>query len=231
LAIACINGPVLALNLATNIMHQREELVRQVSSERLHPTAAIAGIQGEVVRKSLHLMIALVPMLASVNLSATLMLLAFGTLFYAFSEASRLRGAPVPIIGDLTLIASREKDRGGFVLGPITLALGTMLSLLLYPLPAAALAIYALAFGDGFASLVGSIVRGPRIPLTRGKTFSGSLACFTAVFIVAVRVTNRPFEALLVAAVATVLEALPMGNFDNVIIPIGVGLVAIFLPY
>jgi phytol kinase len=217
--------------MSTTIMQQTEELVQQAKSERLHPTAAVSGIQGEVVRKSLHLMIALVPLLASVNLPATLGLLAFGTLFYAFSEASRLRGVPVPIVSDITLIASREKDLGRFVLGPITLSIGTMLSLLMYPLPAATLAIYALAFGDGFASLAGSMIRGPRIPFTRGKTFSGSIACFTAVFIVTLRVTDRPFEALAIAAVATVLEALPAGNFDNIIIPFGVGLVAIVLPH
>jgi dolichol kinase len=33
-----------------------------------------------------------------------------------------------------------------------------MLSLLLYPDPAASIAIYALAFGDGLASLVGKLV-------------------------------------------------------------------------
>jgi phytol kinase len=212
-------------------MQQTEELVQQAKIERLHPTAAAPSFQGEVVRKSLHLMIAFVPLLASINVSATLALLAAGTLFYAFSEASRLRGVPVPVVSDLTLIASREKDRHGFVLGPITLSIGAMLSLLLYPLPAAALAIYALAFGDGFASLVGTLIRGPRIPFTRGKTFSGSIACFAAVFIVALNVTNRPVNALLIATTATVLEAVPAGNFDNIIIPIGVGIIANVLPH
>jgi len=224
-------GPFLALMVTTNsTMQQTEELVQQAKSERLHPTAAAATFQGELVRKSLHLMIAFVPLLASMNVSATLALLAVGTLFYAFSEASRLRGVPVPVVGDLTLIASRAKDLNGFVLGPITLSIGAMLSLLLYPLPAASLAIYALAFGDGFASLVGTMMRGPRIPFTRGKTISGSIACFAAVFLVSLRVTNRLFESLIVAAVATILEAIPAGNFDNIIIPIGVGIIANVLP-
>src|SRR5512135_578477 len=126
---------------------------------------ALERFQGEIVRKSLHFLIALVPVLASVSLSATLGLLAAGTLFYAFAESSRLRGIPVPLVSDLTLIASREKDRDGFVLGPVTLGLGAMLSLLLYPLPAASLAIYALAFGDGIASLAGTMLGGPRLPL------------------------------------------------------------------
>jgi dolichol kinase len=112
------------------------------------------------------------------------------------------------------------------VLGPITLGIGAMLSLLLYPLPAASIAIYALAFGDGFASLVGTTVRGPRLPFLRGKTLAGSLACFTVVFIVTLRITARPVGAALIAGSATLLEAIPTGNFDNVILPFGVGMIA-----
>jgi dolichol kinase len=124
------------------------------------------------------------------------------------------------------MIASREKDGAGFVLGPVTLGLGAMISLLLYPEPSASIAIYALAFGDGLAALAGRVVGGPRIPLLRGKTFSGSLSCFAAVFVMAYHVSRRPTESLIIAAAATVLEAIPTGNFDNIIIPFGVGMVA-----
>jgi dolichol kinase len=211
-------------------MQQTRDLTHRTDMQGLSFTVAIARFQGEIVRKSLHLLIALVPVLASVNLAGTLALLAAGTLFYAFAETSRLHGLPVAVVSDLTLIASREGDRGRFVLGPITLGLGAMLSLLLYPLPAASVAIYALAFGDGFASLVGTIVRGPRIPFLQGKTLAGSVACFAAVFVAALAVTTRPVDAVVVASAATLLEALPTGNFDNLIVPFGVGLIAARLP-
>jgi phytol kinase len=191
---------------------------------------ALERFQGEIVRKSLHFLIALVPVLASVNLSATLGLLAAGTLFYAFAESSRLSGIPIPLVSSLTLIASREKDRKGFVLGPVTLGLGAMLALILYPLPAASLAIYALAFGDGIASLAGTMLRGPRIPLFVGKTLPGSLACFAAVFAVTLAVTQRPLNALVLGAAGALLEAIPAGNFDNIVLPVGVGLIASRLP-
>ena len=179
-----------------------------------------------MVRKSLHLLIALVPVLAAVNLPATIALLAMGTIFYSLAEASRRQGNPILVVSDLTLIASRERDMNGFVLGPVTLGLGAMLSLLLYPLPAASIAIFALAFGDGFAGLVGTAVRGPRIPFLNGKTLAGSLACFAAVFIVTFGITSKPADSLIVAAAATFLEGIPAGNFDNIIIPFGVGMVA-----
>jgi phytol kinase len=199
------------------------QIARLIDSERLHPTPVIARVQGEVVRKSLHLLIAIVPVIASIDLTFTLALLAAGTLFYAFAETSRLRGMPIAVISDLTLIASRERDRAGFVLGPVTLSLGAMLSLMLYPLPAASIAIFALAFGDAFASLAGTLFRGPRIPFLRGKTLAGSVACFAAVFAVTLRVTNSASTALIIAGTATFLEAIPAGNFDNMIIPLGVG--------
>ncbi len=116
------------------------------------------------------------------------------------------------------------------MLGPVTLGLGALLSLLLYPLPAASLAIYALAFGDGVASLAGTIVRGPRIPWFGSKTVLGSFACFCAVFLVTLSITHRPVDALVVGAAGAVLEMVPAGNFDNIIMPVGVGLIALRLP-
>ena len=207
-------------------MQQIPVQVRPIEKVVAQSTTAIVRLQGEVVRKTLHLLIALVPVLASVDLYATLVLLATGTLFYAFAESSRRLGNPVLVISDITLIASREGDRGRFVLGPITLGVGAMLSLILYPEPSASIAIFALAFGDGFASLVGRVVRGPAIPFLRDKTLSGCLACFAAVFLVTFRITRKPVESLLIAAVATALEAVPTGNFDNLIVPVGVGLFA-----
>ncbi len=207
-------------------MQDNQDAARTVERTATETTTGIAKVQGELVRKSLHLLIAVVPVLAAVNLQATLALLAVGTLFYAFAESSRRRGNPILVVSDLTVIASRERDRAGFVLGPVTLGLGAMISLLLYPEPAASIAIYALAFGDGLASLVGRVVGGPRIPFLQGKTLSGSLSCFGAVFVAAFHVSGRPVQSLAIAGVATVLEGIPTGNFDNIIIPFGVGMVA-----
>ena len=184
------------------------------------------GLLSEAVRKSLHLLVAFVPLLASIDLPATVALLGVGTLFYSFAELSRRNGNAVLVISDLTLIASRDRDRGQFVLGPVTLGLGAMLALLLYPEPAASIGIYALAFGDGVASLAGTLIRGPRIPLLKGKTLAGSSACFVVVFLGTYRITQRPGESLVVAACATVLEAMPTGNFDNILVPVGVGMIA-----
>jgi len=187
------------------------------------------AFEGEIVRKALHLLIAFVPLLAGVDLSATMMLLAGGTLFYVFAERLRIEGRSVLVISDLTVIASRERDRGRFVLGPVTLGVGAMLSLMLYPSTAAAIAIYALAFGDGFASLAGKLFRSPSIPFTRNKTLAGTTACFIAVLLGTWKLTGRLSVAISIAVAATMLELIPIRDFDNLILPVGTGLVATYI--
>jgi phytol kinase len=208
-------------------MEKPAALVRPAVARQ--PREFVETLQGELIRKILHLLIALVPLLASYDLEATVALLAGGTLFYVFAEKMRTTGRTVFIVSDLTVIASRESDRGRFVLGPVTLGVGALLALLLYPSTAAALAIYALAFGDGLASLAGKLLRTPRIPLTRGKTLAGSLACFLAVLLSSMRLTGNPLKALVIAAIATALEMIPVRDFDNLILPVGVGFAASLL--
>jgi len=184
------------------------------------------AFEGEIIRKALHLLIAFVPILASIDLQATMILLGGGTLFYVFAERLRIEGRTVFIVSNLTIIASRQRDRGRFVLGPVTLGIGAMLALLLYPSTAAAIAIYALAFGDGFASLAGNLFRSPAIPFTRNKSLAGSLACFLAVLLATWRLTGRFSIAVVIAAAATALELIPIRDFDNLILPVGTGFVA-----
>ncbi|CAI8006422.1 hypothetical protein GBAR_LOCUS4711 [Geodia barretti] len=130
------------------------------------------GFDRELIRKAIHLLVALVPPLASVHLPLTMGLLMAGTLFYTAAEGMRLAGLRVAVVSGLTVAAARPRDTG-FVLGPVTLGLGAMLALLLYPLPASAIAIYALAFGDAAASLIGMAFAGWRMPLNRNKTVAG----------------------------------------------------------
>ncbi len=183
-------------------------------------------IQHEVVRKSIHILIAFVPLFASIDMVATMALLAGGTILYTYAEKLRLEGRRFVFVTDITLLAIRDRDRGKLVLGPITLSLGAMLSLLLYPEPASFIAIYALAFGDGFASLVGTVWGRIRIPFTAGKTVIGTLAGFVAVYIVTVNYIGSVRFALIIALTASLLELLPTRDADNLIIPVGTGLVA-----
>jgi dolichol kinase len=185
----------------------------------------IEDVKTEIIRKSIHFLIALSPLMAALNHSATVLILAAGTLGYAWMESLRLAGIRVPFISSITSMASRTRDKGRFVMGPVTLGLGALVALLLYPSPAASIAIYALAFGDGLASLVGRFFGRIRPSVLCGKSIEGSLACFVAVLLSAAWVSRDFRIALAAAFTATLVEALPLEDYDNFALPVTVGMV------
>jgi dolichol kinase len=196
-----------------------------------NPAASdLAGFKTEAIRKAIHFLIALTPGMAAINHGFTVSLLMAGILFYACMEYFRLSGVRVPLISGITKLASRGRDDGKFVLGPVTLGIGAVLALLFYPAPASAIAIYALAFGDGFASLAGKLYGNIRPSFMMGKSIEGSTACFAAILASAFLVSRSIQTAIVAAVVGTVVEALPLEDYDNIALPISVGLMVQFIP-
>jgi len=189
----------------------------------------LSELKSEIIRKSIHFLIALTPSIAAINRPFTVLILMTGTLGYTFMEYLRLSGVKVPVISSVTSIASRMRDTGHFVMGPVTLGLGALLALLLYPSPVATIAIYALAFGDGFASLIGKFFGRLRPEFLLGKSIEGSLACFTVVLLSTYAVSGSMRIALAAAFTAMIVEALPLEDYDNLAIPVTVGLVVQFV--
>lgn len=183
----------------------------------------------ELIRKSIHLLIAFTPLLLSISKPLTLALLASGIAVFAAFEALRMRGVRVPLISALTERAARRRDAGRFIKGPITLGLGALLSALLFEPVPASVAIYILAFGDGFSSLVGKLFGHVRMPLTRGKSVEGSLTCLVVSMLSAYAVSRKLGASAAVAAFATVVEALPTKDWDNILLPLAAGLMATLL--
>lgn len=192
----------------------------------LNPSLSLKEIETEFIRKAIHILVAFIPVIASINKTFSVAFLAAGVVFYTFSEYLRCNGGNIIIISRITQMASRDRDKGRFVLGPVTLGIGALLALMLYPAPAATIAIYALAFGDSIASVIGKIFGRIRLPYSGGKTLAGSLACLTVVTFTAYRITGSFKSAIILGSVATLLEALPTGDLDNIIIPTGTGLAA-----
>lgn len=93
----------------------------------------------------------------------------------------------------------------------------------------AAVAWAVLGFGDGFATLIGRGLGGPRLPWNRDKTWAGFLgfigAGFLPVYLVSWFVSDEPallprgvivLAALVAGAIA---ESLPLGVDDNITVP------------
>ena len=183
----------------------------------------------EIFRKSIHLCSAFVPTLLALAYKPVIALLFAALIFYSFTEFVRLKGINVPVVSKITSIAARKRDENKFVLGPVTLVAGIISAALLWNPDSARIGIYALAFGDGLASLVGKLFGRIYIPFTKGKTAAGSLACFFAVFISSFCVGGNAVVSFILAFVAMIVEVIPMTDFDNIVIPVVIGGLAQYL--
>ena len=183
----------------------------------------LTSLRKEFFRKTIHICTAFVPLfLHFARIPAILCLCAAG-IFYIIAECLRTNGHEIPLVSDITAAAARKRDENKFVLGPVTLVSGIIAAAVLWNETAASVGIFALAFGDGLASLAGKTFGKIQVPYTHGKTVEGSLTCFAAIFSSTFFVTNDCRIALLVAIVGALIEVLPLKDFDNLIIPVVLG--------
>ena len=180
----------------------------------------------EVFRKCIHIMSAFVPLFVHFTSSnITIITLSFLILVYSISEILRLNGKRFCIISSIVEIANRERDEKRFSLGPVTLALGIIIVLYFFPLRIASIAIFSLSFGDGFASFIGKLYGKKRF-IFEGKTCAGSVACFVATFIAQILFTHNAVFSIEIAFITCLVEALPLKDFDNLLIPVSVAISA-----
>jgi dolichol kinase len=183
----------------------------------------------EFTRKAFHLLIALVPFLAERNRSNTVLLLMIGVLIYTCAESLRFLGFSTPFVSSVTAAVSRRREHGRFVLGPVTLGLGALFPLLLFPPPVAALAVYVLAFADSASTLIGKFLGRFRPSFLCGKSIEGSLTCFTITVLICFFIFRDWPTALAVGLASTLVDALPLREFDNLLLPLAVGFTALGL--
>lgn len=183
-------------------------------------------IAKELFRKSIHLCSAFIPLLLRYCYWVVIASLTVIVILYSLSELARLHNKTVPLISAITAAAARKRDENKFVLGPVTLVLGILLCALVWKAIPASIGIYALAFGDGLASLTGKLFGKIHIPFTEGKTVAGSLTCFTAIFISSFCVSKNALTSLVIASCGMFIEVMPLKDFDNILIPILLGGIA-----
>ena len=197
--------------------NQRDPVYGIVERQRLN------AILKELFRKSIHICSSFIPLFLKLAYWPVIVLLVLAVIMYSISEVLRSKNIELPLISKVTEIAARKRDENRFVLGPVTLVCGILLAALLLPLDCARAGIFALAFGDGLASLMGKLFGKITIPGAHGKTAAGSLTCFFAVFISTFCCCGNCFIALVIALCAMFIEILPLADFDNLIIPPAIG--------
>ena len=196
---------------------QRNPIYGIVARQRLN------ALLKELFRKSIHICSSFVPFFLGLAYWPVIVLLVLAVIVYSISEILRARGINIPLISKVTEIAARKRDENRFVLGPVTLVCGILLAALLLPLDCARVGIFALAFGDGLASLMGKLFGKITIPGAHGKTAAGSLTCFFAVFVSTFCCSGNCLLSLIIALCAMFIEILPLSDFDNLIIPPVIG--------
>ena len=126
-------------------------------------------LKKELFRKTIHISSAFIPFFYFYQRFWVITGLLLITLIYFASELLRIKKISLPLISQITEFAARTRDEGKVILGPITLVVGIFLAFTLFDYRTAVIAIFALSFGDGVASLFGKLLGGPKIPLTFGK--------------------------------------------------------------
>jgi dolichol kinase len=172
------------------------------------------------LRKLIHISTLLVPILTELT-SKTVVLSALSiiAITYALGEVSRLKGRRVPLLTPFTLRMSRPDERDRFIVRPLYLAVGIILTLLLFPTNIAYASIAILALGDPVAAYVGE--RFGHSHVRRRKTLEGLVAGFIAAFLVAALIVS-PLAAFVGSIGGMLMELLDTPD-DNLTMPIAAG--------
>ncbi len=177
------------------------------------------AVRHEFFRKSIHVCAVVIPLIAGWSRPFALWLVSSATLLFMLSELFRLLGVALPLFSAVTWRSMRAGEARGVVLGPILYGVGIWLTLRFFPLPAATVGILTLAVGDSVASVVGRAFGKTPLIHNPSKTLVGSLSLFGVGAIVAMFYISVPW-ALAVGLAVSLLESLPIGAFDNLLLPL-----------
>ena len=137
------------------------------------------------------------------------------------------------VSGKLDVFCWKGNNKWGTVFYLISLELllsFTAISEISLSLEAFGSGFLAMGFGDGFAGLFGQFLKGKKIPGLKNKTIIGSLIMFFVTLFVVMFIYGNGSDDLLlyilVAFIATVLEAISPNGLDNISVPIVTALFA-----
>ena len=182
----------------------------------------------EIWRKSVHL--AGLPFLPVIfwNSSLVLFLLLVFLGGYLWVEMMDRRKKSIPFLSAFTWKCKRPEESGRFAWGP-ALMVGAAIPLVLFLEPrAASLGLLQVFLSDAVSTLVGLKWGAKKIPWSPTKSWLGSAAFFISAFLGSLFFIAWP-QALILASAGTLIESLPFRDWDNLLVPLGVGILAALL--
>lgn len=183
-------------------------------------------LKRELYRKTIHFLGVPLPFLAYVHKPAVAAVLSAVILIYVFSEVTRTIGFHLPFISHITKRSERITETRGFIIGPVSLTAGILITLFAFSPEIYIPAILIVCISDSVSSLVGRKFGKLHLPFY-DRTLEGSSA-FYITSLAILLFFLPPRQALLTALFPTVLELVTPHYLDNLLIPIGT---ALFLKY
>jgi dolichol kinase/phosphoserine phosphatase len=182
-----------------------------------------------LLRETIHASGFFIPVLAGLaGVFPVALMICVVSALYSLSELSRINRKNLPVISAITRNAASPAELYEFTAAPLYFAAGILLTLLLFPAPVNGAAIAMFTLGDSTASLVGGSISKKPLPFNKGKTLEGSLVGFFFAFLAGSFFVS-PALALIGAAVAMLIESLPLPVNDNIIVPLGTGLALLLI--
>ena len=185
--------------------------------------------KNDIFREAVHASAFFVPAVSSLIGFYTFALITLTvTILYVISEFGRMEKRSLPLISSVTHRAVSQTELHEFATAPIFFALGILLTLMAFPAPTSSAAIAIFALGDSAASFFGGLFRGLTLPFNKGKTLAGSTIGFFFAFLGGLFFIS-PLGALVGAAIAMIIECLPLPVNDNLAIPLITGAALAFI--
>ncbi|MFA4877596.1 MAG: hypothetical protein WC586_09285 [Methanoregula sp.] len=180
----------------------------------------------ELFRKLVHILfgLAIAGMVLIVDRTVAISVLALGLFFGVILVDLILRGVRLPLFSRLVDYADRGDSLPGK--GALYFAVGALTTVILFPVTVAVPALVTVAVLDCVATLVG--VRYGRTRISNGKSLEGTAAAIIVTALCLVPFLTIPGAAV-VAVLAGLIELLSPVD-DNLVIPVAVSLLLVFLP-
>lgn len=179
--------------------------------------------KNDFLREIIHASGSIIPVLSSrIGIYSTGYLILFVCALYIISELTIMDRRSLPVISSITRHAITPEELYEFRTAPLFFAYGILLTLLFFPPPASYAAILIFALGDSTASFFGKMFGRRTLPFNKVKTLEGSIIGFVFAFSAATVYVN-PLIAVAGAAVAMLIESLPLPINDNLVLPLVTG--------
>jgi dolichol kinase/phosphoserine phosphatase len=173
----------------------------------------------EMYRKFIHFLGVPLPFLAYLNEKLIFFVL-LGVIFvYSLSEFLRYMGFHFPFFSHITKKAKRLSEIRGFIMGPVSLTVGILLTIAFFEPVAYLPAVLVVCISDSLSGLVGKKFGRHPLHIYR-RTLEGTAAFYLSAACILVFFLPLPLVPV-AALIPTALELISPYDLDNLLIPLG----------